>query len=75
MLGGPESRKSLCLGPKRNKMPDLETKGQGHEQLKAEPEPKDGVEIGLGGVGGQKQAPWNEKRMGMEHGHTGEVPG
>lgn len=32
-------------------MPDLETKDQGHEQLKAEPEPKDGVEIGLGGVG------------------------
>lgn len=53
VVGGPESTKHLWLGPKRNKMLDLETKGQGHQQLKAEPAPKDGVEVGFGVGGGE----------------------
>lgn len=74
MVAGPESTKHLWLGSKRNKMLDLETKGQGHQQLKAEPALKDRVEVGFG-AGGGEPAPWHKKQMGTEHGQAGELPG
>lgn len=63
VLRGPETRKSLWLSHRRNKMLGLETKGHGNDhryhQLKPEHEPRRGG----GGGWGMKQTPCHGKRF------------